>query len=89
MPDARWQRRLILRAFAAAFFQVERRFAVVRLDRRLASGSVTATISDPRFDVPTTIDAFGGGLYLVNARFNTPPTPDTTYTIVRVENRRR
>ena len=63
--------------------------AVVRLDRRLSSGSVTDTITDPRFDVPTTIDAFAGGLYLVNARFNTPPTPDTTYTIVRVENRRR
>jgi sugar lactone lactonase YvrE len=63
--------------------------AVVRLDRRLGSGSVTATITDPRFDVPTTIDEFAGGLYVVNARFNTPPTPDTTYTIVRVPNRRR
>ena len=26
-------------------------------------------------------------LYAVNARFSTPPTPDTTYTIVRVSAR--
>jgi hypothetical protein len=38
--------------------------------------------------VPTTVDDFAGALYLVNARFNTPPTPDTTYSIVRVPNRR-
>ena len=34
--------------------------------------------------VPTTIAMFGSSLYAVNARFATPPTPDTTYTIVRV-----
>jgi sugar lactone lactonase YvrE len=58
--------------------------AVVELDASLTSGTVTQLITDSRFDVPTTIDAFGGALYVVNARFSTPPTPDTTYTIERV-----
>jgi hypothetical protein len=34
--------------------------------------------------VPTTIAAFGHALYVVNARFGTPPTPDTQYEVVRV-----
>ena len=31
-----------------------------------------------------TVAAFGPYLYAVNARFGTPPTPDTTYTVVRL-----
>jgi sugar lactone lactonase YvrE len=58
--------------------------AVIDLDHRFERGRVTQLITDPRFDVPTTIDTFAGGLYVVNARFNTPPTADTTYTIERV-----
>jgi sugar lactone lactonase YvrE len=58
--------------------------AVVDLDFGLGSGRVVRTIGDARFDVPTTIDNFGRSLYVVNARFSTPPTPDTTYDIVRV-----
>jgi sugar lactone lactonase YvrE len=49
--------------------------AVVKLDRRLSSGTVVARITDPDFDVPTTIDDFGKRLYAVNARFRTPPAP--------------
>jgi hypothetical protein len=37
-------------------------------------------LTDPRFDVPTTVASFGRRLYLPNARFSTPPTPDTVYT---------
>ena len=59
--------------------------AVVELAPDLLSGSVVDTITSSAFDVPTTIDRFGNSLYLVNARFSTPPTPDTTYTIVRVD----
>jgi hypothetical protein len=36
------------------------------------------------FDVPTTIAFAGGSLWAVNARFGTPPTPDTPYWITRV-----
>jgi hypothetical protein len=59
--------------------------AVIKLAPDLLSGEVTAAIGDPSFDVPTTVAAFGNGLYAVNARFGTPNTPETTYTIVRVE----
>ncbi len=60
--------------------------SVIDLDRRFTSGEVKQVITDSRLDIPTTIDdLFGlGVLYVVNARFNTPPTPDTTYTIEKV-----
>ena len=57
---------------------------VLNLDRDWASGSVAGKLTDPNFDVPTTVGLFGSSLYAVNARFTTPPTPDTTYTVVRV-----
>ena len=58
--------------------------AVVELSPDLTQGTVTGTITDPAFRVPTTIDRFGNSLYAVNARFGTPPTPQTTYDVVRV-----
>jgi len=58
--------------------------AVIQLDAGMATGMVTNTISNPLFRVPTTIARFGNVLYAVNARFDTPPTPDTEYDIVRV-----
>jgi sugar lactone lactonase YvrE len=56
----------------------------IELGRNYASGRVTGTITDPNFDTPTTIAAFGPFIYAVNARLTTPPTPTTTYTVVRV-----
>ena len=44
----------------------------------------TAELTDPDFDIPTTIAALGRKLYAVNARFSTPPTPETTYDVVKV-----
>lgn len=58
--------------------------AVFRLSRGGGSGVLQRTITSPNFDVPTTVAAKGRHLYLPNARFSTPPTPDTTYTAVRV-----
>lgn len=58
--------------------------AVIQLDRNLTSGERVDTITDEAFDVPTTIAGFGSSLYVVNARFSTPPTDDTEYNIVRV-----
>jgi streptogramin lyase len=59
--------------------------SVLRLDRSGMSGELVATITDPRFDTPTTVAAFRGCLYLPNARFSVPsPTPDTTYSVNRV-----
>jgi hypothetical protein len=47
--------------------------------------TLAAERTDPRFDVPATVAAFGKRLYLPNARFSTPPTPETTYNVVAVE----
>jgi len=58
--------------------------AVVRLNPRLTSGEVQGIITNPNFDVPTTIASFGASLYAVNARFSTPSTAETTYNVVKV-----
>jgi sugar lactone lactonase YvrE len=58
--------------------------AVVHLDPSGTSGTVVARVGDPSFDVPTTVAAFGDRLYLPNARFTTPPEPDTPYTAVGI-----
>lgn len=58
--------------------------AVVELNAHYTSGTIVDTISSPLFRVPTTIARFGSSLYVVNARFGTPPTPDTEYEVVRV-----
>jgi sugar lactone lactonase YvrE len=59
------------------------KIAVLKLKHDFRSGTLQRTITDPDFDVPTTIGLFGNKLYAVNARFSTPPTPDTTYAVVR------
>ena len=61
------------------------RIAVVSLAKGLAAGGVTRTITNPAFDVPTTIDRQGERIYAVNARFGTTPGPSTTYSVVRAE----
>ena len=62
--------------------------AKIRLDRQLTAGTIVDLIDnddlDIDLDVPTTIDRFGPRLYAVNARFGTPPTPDTAYSITAV-----
>ncbi|MDL5204713.1 superoxide dismutase [Streptomyces sp. ALI-76-A] len=54
------------------------------LDRTATTATLRGTVTDPRFDVPTTAARFGDRLYLVNARFTTAPTPETTYDAVAV-----
>jgi sugar lactone lactonase YvrE len=54
--------------------------AVIRLDPSGTMGTVRARVTDPRFDVPTTVARFGSLLYLPNARFSTMPTPTTPYS---------
>ena len=61
--------------------------AVVRLDRQATRGRVVERLTDPRFDVPTTVAAFGHRLYLPNARFTTPPTPTTPYAATAIPRR--
>ena len=58
--------------------------AVIELNSDLTVGTIVDTITSSDFRVPTTIARFGDSLYAVNARFGTPPTPDTEYEFVRV-----
>ena len=58
--------------------------ARVGLADDLSSGTVVARLTDPDLDVPTTVGAFGGRLWAVNARFSTPPAADTFYSVVSV-----
>ena len=59
--------------------------AVVKLSADGTSGTVVERITDPDFQVPTTVAKFGKSLLLPNARFGTPPTPDTDYSVVRID----
>ena len=58
--------------------------AVVALSRNVLRGTVVREITSPAFDVPTTIAGSGERLYVVNARFSTPATPQTSYDVVAV-----
>lgn len=61
------------------------RVAILRLNAAGTRGELVDHRTDPDFQVPTTIAKFGKGLYLPNARFDTPPTPDTAYSVVRID----
>lgn len=58
--------------------------AEVRFDHTGIRGTVERRLNDPSFDVPTTVAAFGERLYLPNARFTTPATPETAYDVVAI-----
>ena len=59
--------------------------AVIRLDASGTTGVLVETLTDPAFRVPTTVARYGSGLFLPNARFGVPPTPDTEYEVVRID----
>ena len=59
--------------------------AVVHLSPDGTSGTLVDQITSPAFQVPTTVARFGNDLFLPNARFGTPPTPDTEYSVVRID----
>lgn len=58
--------------------------SVVQLAPNLASGEIVQVITHPMFDIPTTAAKFGSRIYVVNARFTTPPTPTTDYWVVQL-----
>jgi len=61
------------------------RVAVVDMVPDLSEGEIVDLLTDSDFRVPTTAARFGDALYLVNARFDTPPAPDTEYPVVRLQ----
>ncbi|HLO17995.1 MAG TPA: hypothetical protein VK206_24405 [Anaerolineales bacterium] len=60
------------------------KIAVVQLNPDYTAGTIVDTITSSLLRVPTTIAGFGDALYAVNARFDTTPTPDTEYEVIRV-----
>jgi hypothetical protein len=58
--------------------------SVVKLSRDLSRGFIARTITDERFDVPTTIARSGGRNYVVNAKFASPSPTTDTYQVVKV-----
>jgi hypothetical protein len=58
--------------------------AKVSLSPDLSSGVVVSRTTDPGFDIPTTVAQFRNRLYLVNARFSTPPASDVDYWITKI-----
>jgi streptogramin lyase len=60
-------------------------FTKLELSPDARRAAVVARVSDPRFDVPATVAAWGNRFYLVNGRFSTTPTPSTTYHAIALE----
>src|SRR3954471_13094095 len=69
--------------FAAQNFP--QKLATVRLQSDLRSARLVDVVGDPALDIPSSVEQDGGDLFGLNARFTTPPSPTTTYDIVRVE----
>ena len=57
---------------------------VFRLGAHLGSARLVRTLTSPDLDFPTTVAFSAGRLWVVNARFNTLPTPTTPYWITRL-----
>ncbi|MEU7530036.1 superoxide dismutase [Saccharothrix sp. NPDC042600] len=60
-------------------------FTKLELSADASSARVVVQMTDPRFDVPATVAAWGNRFYLVNGRFSTPPTPTTTYDAIALD----
>lgn len=58
--------------------------AVITLSDDLTAGTVEQWVSSPLFDVPTTVAASNGSLYLVNARFGIANPDSADYSVVRI-----
>ena len=56
---------------------------VVRLESKLTSGVVLGDITG-ELDTPSTATVAAGRLWVVNPRFNTPPSPTTEYWITQL-----
>jgi sugar lactone lactonase YvrE len=59
------------------------KIAVLTLTPGLTHGTLTRTIEDDDFDVPTTIDRLGSRIYAVNARFGRTTATDQAYDVVK------
>jgi sugar lactone lactonase YvrE len=58
--------------------------AVLRVSRDLRQAELLGEITSSDLDIPTTATTTLGALWVVNARFTTPPSPTTAYWITRL-----
>ncbi|WP_328334112.1 superoxide dismutase [Kribbella sp. NBC_00382] len=61
------------------------KIAVLDLNSSGTKGRLVREITSADFDVPTTAAFFGSRIYLPNARFSTPPMPETEYWATAVQ----
>ena len=59
--------------------------AKIALSADFSAGTVTGRVSSPGLDVPTTVAASDGSLYLVNARFGAVNPDTAAYSVVRID----
>ncbi len=64
---------------------IPNRIATVQLSSHATRARLIETISDPKLDVPSSVEENSGDFWALNARFTTPAGPNTTYNVVRVE----
>lgn len=57
------------------------KIAIIKVRDHGAAAEVRDILADPRLDIPTSVAVDRGRLYAVNARFTTPPSPSTTYSL--------
>jgi outer membrane protein assembly factor BamB len=59
--------------------------AALELDEGATTATLTAELTAPDLDVPTTAAMVDGSLWAANARFGTDVTPDTEYWLTRLD----
>ncbi|MFI5956092.1 SMP-30/gluconolactonase/LRE family protein [Cryptosporangium sp. NPDC051539] len=74
----------LLRIGQTLFVVRNRLNTIVALTLNGRTAALSGTITDTRFDVPTTLAVYRDRLYTPNARFTTAPTPTTAYTAVSI-----
>ncbi|USX48330.1 SMP-30/gluconolactonase/LRE family protein [Lentzea sp. HUAS12] len=63
---------------------VRNEVALLRLNHEGTVGKVLRRVSDPRFDIPSSLALHDDLLYVINGRFTTEATPQTSYTSVAI-----
>jgi len=63
------------------------RVAVLELNRSGSRGELVRVLTDPGFDVPTTVASFRRSLYLPNARFGITSPETAEYWVTRIDKR--
>jgi outer membrane protein assembly factor BamB len=58
--------------------------AIVRLSRDVSRARLIRTLTDARLDIPSAVEVYGDHAFALNARFTTPRTPETPYSVIRV-----